>query len=518
MGNSQGFSRLGMLALGLGVGAAIAHSPGTAAADSSTNWLSSTDALLVGGLPAQSSGLDLAISFNGMSLVSDGTAIANSGTAGDYDLAIAYGDNATAFANGGSDNSALAIGPDASAVATNGNYDSATAVNGIASAGYGNHDAALAIGDKAGALGGDYNTAFQWGQDEYALAGDGSNNFASGIGAGSGDFTGGGFNGYNLAYAGGTHDLWGGHNIASLLGNNGNALAGNDLLNGGASVGNYDIASVFGLNNTTANATGADNLYDLFSSSGHQTGTAAVSAADAANVAPTSDLMVAATTAGYNSDFLSGSTNALVLGPTGISTPDPAYIQDALNLYLYPNGYEGTTATTLPLTTPETNDFATSVPQGETILINAIQADYNAGLMDCNSAGVCSDPLTIFVYSQSASVASLAEPKLAADGIPTDALRFVMLGANPSGVPDNLYPTEVYDIYGDSYALPATAGTTTQSLTFGAEEHDAYLGLTPAEIALATPTHEGMTTVFVIPELTSGELYAALIAAAPAGT
>src|ERR1700744_2371342 len=132
-----------------------------------------------------------------------------------------------------------------------------------------------------------------------------------------------------------------------------------------------------------------------------------------------------------NSDFLSGSTDALVLGPTGIPTPDAAYISDAKNLYLDPNGYDGTPATTVALTTPETDDFNTSVTQGENDLTNAVVADYDAGDMDCNTAGVCSDPLTIFTYSQSSAIASLDEPTLEADKIPSDALRFVMLGANP---------------------------------------------------------------------------------------
>src|ERR1700744_296697 len=74
-----------------------------------------------------------------------------------------------------------------------------------------------------------------------------------------------------------------------------------------------------------------------------------------------------------NSDFLSGSTDALVLGPTGIPTPDAVYISDAENLYLDPNGYDGTTASTLALTTPETTSLS-SVPQGETDLINAVVA------------------------------------------------------------------------------------------------------------------------------------------------
>src|ERR1700743_302546 len=58
--------------------------------------------------------------------------------------------------------------------------------------------------------------------------------------------------------------------------------------------------------------------------------------------------------AGAGSTFLDGSTHALILGPTGIPTPDAGYISAAEKLYLDPAGYDGTTATTLPLTTPET--------------------------------------------------------------------------------------------------------------------------------------------------------------------
>jgi hypothetical protein len=217
------------------------------------------------------------------------------------------------------------------------------------------------------------------------------------------------------------------------------------------------------------------------------------------------------------SDVLSGSTNALILGVTGIPTPDAAYISDAENLYLDPNGYDGTAASTLALTTPESYDFSTSLPQGESNLVNAVVADYDAGHMDCTASGVCSDPLTVFSYSQSSAVASLAEQQLADDKIPSDALRFVMVGANPTGVQDNLYPTDVYNIHGDFWAEPGSIGTTWQDILLGMLLHDAYLGLTPAEIDSATPVVEGMTTSFDIPTLTSPELWEALFSMFSAG-
>ena len=137
--------------------------------------------------------------------------------------------------------------------------------------------------------------------------------------------------------------------------------------------------------------------------------------------------------------------------------------------------------------------------------------------MGCNAAGVCSDPLTIFTYSQSSAIAALAEQQLAHDNIPSDALRFVMTGADPLGVPYNLYPTEVYDIYGDFWAEPGSLGTTSQDILFGMVLHYAYLWLAPTEIDSAIPIVAGMTTVYEIPTLTITELWAALFGALFAG-
>jgi PE-PPE domain len=227
--------------------------------------------------------------------------------------------------------------------------------------------------------------------------------------------------------------------------------------------------------------------------------------------------LAGAANADGGSDSLAGSTDALILGSTGIPTPDAAYIAGAESLYLDPNGYAGTTASTLALTTPETYDLTSSVTQGEQDLVNAVVADYDAGNMDCTAVGVCNDPLTIFTYSQSSAIAALAEQQLAADNIPTDALRFVMTGADPIGVPDNLYPTDVYNIDGDFWVLPGTLGTTWQDIELELVLHFAYLWLSPAEIDAATPVVDGMTTLYDIPTLTTTQLIDALLTAFSTG-
>ena len=93
----------------------------------------------------------------------------------------------------------------------------------------------------------------------------------------------------------------------------------------------------------------------------------------------------------------------------------------------------------------------------------------------------------------------------------------MVVGDDPLGVPDNLYPTEVYDINGDWWALPGSIGTTAQDVELGLLLHEAYLGLTPAEIDSATSVVEGMTTVYDIPTLTITELWEALLSMLSAG-
>jgi hypothetical protein len=147
------------------------------------------------------------------------------------------------------------------------------------------------------------------------------------------------------------------------------------------------------------------------------------------------------------SDPLSDSTNAIFLGGTGQPTPSTAYVDAAEKLYLEPLGFSGAASIcdmvgTAPcdaplqvLTTPEVFEFGPSSLQDETDIVNAVEAEYNAGDMSAT------DPLTVFAYSQSVIAASSAEKVLSQDGIPQDDLHFVFIG-NPSdanGIATNIY-------------------------------------------------------------------------------
>ncbi len=117
MKSTRALARLGMLAVGLGIGGAVAATPGIASADSSVDWLSAVDSFLTAGaLPAADTTpeLNLAISFDGMSLFQDGSAHAYSGANGD--IAIANGAGAIAYAFG-TDNYASVDGADSTAIA-----------------------------------------------------------------------------------------------------------------------------------------------------------------------------------------------------------------------------------------------------------------------------------------------------------------------------------------------------------------------------------------------------------------
>jgi hypothetical protein len=139
MKHAPGIGRLAGLAVGLGIGAALAATPGIASADD----------------------LDFQINIDGTNLfpTTDNSATATAGTG---DIAIAFGNGASATANDGSFDAAFADGTDSTALANEGNYDfaSATGTDSGAGAGDSNYDVAISNGTDSGAFaGGDTVTA-----------------------------------------------------------------------------------------------------------------------------------------------------------------------------------------------------------------------------------------------------------------------------------------------------------------------------------------------------------------------
>jgi hypothetical protein len=210
-------------------------------------------------------------------------------------------------------------------------------------------------------------------------------------------------------------------------------------------------------------------------------------------------------------------------------------VPGAATEYLQPLGFSDS-GTVTALITPESPNFGPSIAAGVGTLVHAIEADYNAGEFSA------AHPLTVFGYSQSAVVASLAEQELAGK-IPLEDLRFVMLGdaaadppSGPTGLldtwgatsfgqaldhflgwsnlddvttPTNLYPTDVFTVVNDFFADTATPadfasdplGALWQDFV-GFFEHGVYLGGLPeSEILTAIDTAgvlDGATTYFTL--------------------
>ncbi|RAU91209.1 PE-PPE domain-containing protein [Mycolicibacter senuensis] len=200
------------------------------------------------------------------------------------------------------------------------------------------------------------------------------------------------------------------------------------------------------------------------------------------------------------------------------------------SLYLVPNGFpEDGDASFLQV--PETNDLNASISGATKILVDAIMTRWEAGDFSGD------DPLYIFGYSQSNVAAGLAQEQLFEQGIPLDALHFVMVGDSAaeggflSGflptllsyfpeswhddvtnmvyqfaemmhidsviglvTPSELYTTDVYSLSSDGFANWDNG----QQMGGMFSDHLAYLGLSPEEIGSATDEVIGHTTYHMI--------------------
>jgi hypothetical protein len=245
MKHATGIGRLAGLAVGLGIGAALAATPGTALADPASpidaNDVAGASSAAVGAQPDLPSfdPSNLAISVDGITLYQTGTATATSGGLGD--IAIADGAGAEAISNGG----AFSVGDfayaqgNAIADAAGGSFDNATAVgNGAGSYAFGDFDTATVTGDdaEAKAVAGFFEVAsvVQTGStyDEAVAAGPG----LGVVGAFNDAYVDGTGSTANAGDPGGT--AFGGFDFASVVGNDSTATAGDP--------GNFDLASATG--------------------------------------------------------------------------------------------------------------------------------------------------------------------------------------------------------------------------------------------------------------------------------
>jgi PE-PPE domain-containing protein len=244
---------------------------------------------------------------------------------------------------------------------------------------------------------------------------------------------------------------------------------------------------------------------------------------------------------------LSGSDTAIILGGTGEPTPSTEFAQSVENLYLNPLGFDdgatystvcdmvGTDPCAAPLqvlTTPELFQQGLSSLTGASNVVLAVENEFNAD----PGAFSPEHPLTIFGYSQSATAESIAMTRLEAAGIPSDDLHFVFIGdpstpvtgvwstlaadmeatlgtseandllnlfgLNVPGVvgtvtPNDLYPATIYDLPGDpvaNFQQSFEANGLWGALGDIFYQHVWYLGLTPAQVADATTSTDGLLT------------------------
>jgi hypothetical protein len=224
-------------AAGFATGAALAFAPLASADTSSMDWASTIDSLLSGASPAPATGINLDISFDGYTIY-DGGGDAHAYTlAGQYGLAIAYGDGATAYAEGGTGDYALASGTDANAEAgslapsaTGNNFDTAVDIG---------NNGSNASTDNVGAYAGN-GSLLEGGTD----VGTDSNDSAYDFGNNSASES------YSGAFAG--YDSDGGSGNGDTAYDYGNNSAAGEYNGAFAAGGNNDYASDSG-NNTAFN-------------------------------------------------------------------------------------------------------------------------------------------------------------------------------------------------------------------------------------------------------------------------
>jgi hypothetical protein len=240
-------------------------------------------------------------------------------------------------------------------------------------------------------------------------------------------------------------------------------------------------------------------------------------------------------TSGDGADSPLGDGTALIVGGTGYPTPGQGY-EDAYDaLYLQPRDFGGTlqSLTTpeslYPFTLPFSETFNASTTQGVADIVNAVHAQIAAGGVDA------ANPVVVTGYSQGATLDSLAMSQLAADGVPSDDVHFVMLGdpSAPNGgmlerfdlpagtnpefpslgltfsgaTPSDLYPADIYSYEYDGFVdfpkYPINIVSDLNAYLGILFNHTGYVGLTPEQVSgaiqLPTSAADTMVNYYMIP-------------------
>lgn len=192
-----------------------------------------------------------------------------------------------------------------------------------------------------------------------------------------------------------------------------------------------------------------------------------------------------------------GDGTAFLMGGTGVPQPSDAYLDAADTLFLKPHGFTGDLVS---LWTPE-NVSSTSRAVGTQILYNAVTEKLEGGGVDAEH------PVVVLGYSQSSSISVAVMERLADDGVSDDLVRFVLIGSpNPTGIPDDLYHTDVYNFEYDMVAFKPTYFNPLaelNSMLGFVYAHSAYLTATPEQIesAIELPSSDpdALTTFHMLP-------------------
>ena len=237
-----------------------------------------------------------------------------------------------------------------------------------------------------------------------------------------------------------------------------------------------------------------------------------------------------------NADSPLGDGTALIFGTSGTPVASSGYQQAVEQLYLDPRGFDGTVQAPYtpeglyPVTGVHSLPVDTSFAQEEQILDSAIQSQIAAGGVDA------ANPVVVFGWSQSADFSGLTMPELAAQGVPSDDVHFIMVGDadNPDGgllerfdvpagsdpsvpslgitfdgaTPADLYPTDIYtneyDGFADFPKYPIDFLSDLNAFLGILFDHITYLDLDPSQLAdaiqLPTSAADTLTNYYMIPE------------------